>query len=141
MTVRAGDSGSGERNLQIVQEYLRTIERNAPFDEVAAYFAPDVVQREFPNRLVPDGATRGLAELAEAAARGRNVVTSQRYEVKSAVASDDRVAIEARWVGVLAIPFGSIPAGGELTAHFGVFFELCDGLILSQHNYDCFDPW
>lgn len=51
------------------------------------------------------------------------------------------MAIEARWIGVLAIPFGRIPAGGELTAHFGVFFRLRDGRIVSQNNYDCFDPW
>ena len=128
-------------NLQIVLEYLRSIERGAPFEEVAEFFAPDVVQREFPNQIVPAGATRGLKELGEAAARGRNVITTQRYEVQSALAGGDQVAIEARWIGVLAIPFGRIPAGGELTAHFGVFFRLRDGRIVSQNNYDCFDPW
>lgn len=128
-------------NLRVIEDYLRAIERAAPFEEVAAFFAPDVVQHEYPNQLVPQGATRGLDELREAAARGRKVVTSQRYEIRSAIAAGDRVAIEARWVGVLAVPFGSIPAGGELTAHFGVFFQLRDGRIVSQHNYDCFDPW
>ena len=95
----------GHKNLRVVQEYLQAIERGAPFEEVGAFFAPDVVQREFPNQLVPQGATRGLQELAEAAARGRKVVTSQRYEVQSAIAVGDRVAIEARWIGVLAVPF------------------------------------
>lgn len=131
----------GVRNLEIVREYFRAIERGAPFEEVGAFFAPDVVQREFPNQLVKDGATRGMAELAEAAARGRNVVTAQRYEVQSALAVGDRVAVEVRWTGTLAIPFGKIPAGGDLTASFGVFFELRDGRITVQHNYDCFDPW
>lgn len=141
MTETADDLTEAGKNLRIVRRYLEAIERGAPFEEVGSYFAPDVVQREFPNQLVPAGATRGLAELAEAAARGRNVVSSQRYEIRSAIAMGDRVAIEARWTGVLAVPFGRIPAGGELTAHFGVFFQLRGGLILSQHNYDCFDPW
>lgn len=35
------------------------------------FFAEDVVQEEFPNRLVPNGATRDLAALKEAAARSR----------------------------------------------------------------------
>jgi ketosteroid isomerase-like protein len=68
-------------------------------------------------------------------------VQSQRYEVLSAIALGDRVAIEARWTATLLVPFGSIPAGGELTAHLGVFFQLRDGKIVLQHNYDCFEPW
>jgi ketosteroid isomerase-like protein len=128
-------------NLEIVKTYLRAIEDGAPFDELQRFFTDDVVQREFPNQLVPNGATRGLAELAEASARGRKVITAQRFDVKNAIADGDRVALEIIWTGVLAISFGRIPAGGELVAHFGVFFELRDGRIASQHNYDCFDPW
>ena len=30
--------------------------------------------------------------------------------------------------------------GDELAAH-AVFFELRDGRIAAQRNYDCFDPW
>lgn len=131
----------GQANLEIVKQYLRAIERGAPFEEVGSYFTPDVVQREFPNQLVPSGATRGLKELAEAAARGRAVVGAQTYDIQSAVAVGDSVAIEARWTATLLIPFGSIPAGGELTARFGVFFQMRDGRIASQNNYDCFDPW
>lgn len=29
----------------------------------------------------------------------------------------------------------------DAVARFGVFMELRDGKILSQHNYDCFDPF
>jgi len=131
----------GQKNLEIVRRYLCAIEEGLAFEELQGYFTPDVVQREFPNRLVPNGATRGLRELAEAAERGRNVVSRQRYEVQSAVAAGDRVAVEVRWIGTLAVPFGSIPAGGEMTASFAVFFEMHEGRIRAQHNYDCFDPW
>ncbi|HEX8617703.1 MAG TPA: nuclear transport factor 2 family protein [Thermoanaerobaculia bacterium] len=131
----------GLRNLEVIRRYLQAIERGAPFEEIAEYFTPDVVQREFPNRLVPDGATRDLEQLRQAAARGKDVVVSQRYEVRSALAVGGRVAIEATWIGVLAVPFGSVPAGGALTAEFGVFFRLRSGRIVSQHNYDCFNPW
>jgi ketosteroid isomerase-like protein len=128
-------------NLEIVKQYLASIESGAPFDEVAKYLAADVVQTEFPNRLVPDGATRRLPELAAAAASGRKVVSAQRYEIRNAVAQGEHVALEVKWTGTLAIPFGTIPAGGEMTAHFGVFFVVRDGRIQSQNNYDCFDPW
>lgn len=132
---------TAEASLQVVRDYLAAIERGEPFEVVGRFFTDDVVQEEFPNRLVPNGATRDLAALADAAARGRNVVTAQKYEVLNAIADGNRVAIEARWTGTLAIPFGSIPAGGDLTARFGVFFELRDGRIAAQRNYDCFDPW
>ena len=67
-------------NLDVIREYFGAIERAGSFEEVAHFLSPDVVQREFPNRFVPGGATRGLKELREAAERGRAVIQSQRYE-------------------------------------------------------------
>ena len=131
----------GQENLEIVKRYLASIESAAPFDEVKKYLAADIVQTEFPNRLVPDGATRRLPELAAAAASGRKVVSAQRYEIRNAVALAEHVALEVKWTGTLAIPFGTIPAGGQMTASFGVFFVVRDGRIQTQNNYDCFDPW
>lgn len=137
----AGDIRAGEENLEIVRSYLAAIERAAPFEELRELLSEDIVQREFPNRLLPNGATRGLAEIAEAAARGTSVMSRQRYEILSAVALRDRVALEVLWVGTLAVPFQSLPAGGEMRARFAVFFVVRDGRIQVQHNYDCFDPW
>jgi ketosteroid isomerase-like protein len=57
------------------------------------------------------------------------------------MAQNDRVAIEARWTGVLAIALGTLAAGSEIKASFAVFFHLRDGRIAMQRNYDCFDPW
>jgi len=51
------------------------------------------------------------------------------------------VAIELEWIGVLAIPIASIPAGGEMRAHFAIFLEFRDGKIVRQRNYDCFVPF
>ena len=56
------------------------------------------------NRLVPNGARRGLKELREASERGRKVMTAQRYEVLNAITSGDTVALEVRWTGTLAVP-------------------------------------
>lgn len=51
------------------------------------------------------------------------------------------MALEVLWTGTLAVPFGSIPAGGTMSAHFAVFLDFRDGKIVAQRNYDCFDPW
>jgi ketosteroid isomerase-like protein len=125
-------------NLATARRYLEAIERR---EACEAFFADDVMQEEFPNRLMPQGATRDLAALRDAAERGRKVMAAERYEVLNAVASSDRVALEVRWTGTLAVPFGTIPAGGQMRAHFAVFLEFRGGKIVRQHNYDCFDPW
>jgi predicted ester cyclase len=107
--------------LRLARDYLESIGNT---DELGGlrFFADDVIQIEFPNRLVP-------------------IVTSQRFEVVNAIASENQVAVEAIWTGTLAVPFGSIPAGGQMRARFAIFLTYRDGKIVRQHNYDCFDPW
>jgi hypothetical protein len=53
----------------------------------------------------------------------------------------NRVALETLWVGVLAVPFGALPAGGEMRAHFAMFIEFDGDRIRAQRNYDCFEPF
>jgi ketosteroid isomerase-like protein len=129
-----------EKNLEIARQYLASIGQGEPEDNLA-FFAEDVVQVEFPNRLLPEGATRDLAALREATQRGRQVMTAQRFEVLNAIASGEQVAIETNWIGTLAVPFGNTPAGGQIRARFAIFLTFRDGKIVRQHNYDCFDPW
>ena len=127
------------KNLETARRYLESV--GQPNADTLSFFADDVVQVEFPNRLVPDGATRDLAALREAAVRGSKVMTAQRYEVLNTIASGDQVAVEANWIGTLAVPFGNTPTGGEMRARFAIFLTFRDGKIVRQHNYDCFDPW
>ena len=132
---------SGSSNIATARRYLEALERGVEGEELAAFFAPEVVQEEFPNRLVPDGARRDLAGLLEGRMRGKQVMRSERYEVRNALASGDRVALEVLWSGTLAIELGSLPAGGVMRAHFGVILDFRDGRIVAQRNYDCFEPW
>jgi ketosteroid isomerase-like protein len=125
-------------NLDRAKSYFSAIEARA---DVNSYFAGDVVQREFPNRLLPRGATRDLAALNEARERGRHAVQGERYEIVNAVEQGDRLALEVIWSATLLVAVGSIPVGGTLRAHFGVFLHYREGLIAAQHNYDCFDPF
>ena len=128
-------------HLETIQAYLSAIERRAPFEEISQFIAPDVEHREFPNRVVPNGAKGGLKEMREASARGRTVITSERYEVLNAVSEGDRVALEIQWTGVLAVAYGKLVPGDSIRARFGVFFELKEGRIIRQNNYDCFEPF
>jgi len=130
-----------ETNLALVRRYLEALERGMTSAAVSDFFTPDVVQEEFPNRLMPQGARRGIADLKAAAERGNKVMSAQSFTLLHAVASGNHVAVEVQWVGILAVPYGSLSVGGEMRARFAIFLEIRDGKIAAQHNYDCFDPW
>ena len=134
-------SPSSADNLAIAKRYLAAIEQGATGDALATFFAPDVVQEEFPNRLTPSGSRRGLAEMLEGAVLGQQATSAQRYEIVHAVASGDDVVLEVQWSATLRVPLGSIQAGGEMRARFAVFLEFRDGMIVRQRNYDCFEPF
>lgn len=126
------------RNLQIVREFLTALENGATGDALGHFFAPEVLQQEFPNRLNPKGSINGLGEILDAAERGRQAVADQRFEIRNAVVDGERVAMEVFWSGRLKKELGTLPIGGEISAHFAVFLEFRDGKIIAQNNYDCF---
>jgi ketosteroid isomerase-like protein len=128
-------------HADLIRRYLDAIEAGATGDALAAFFTPDVEQVEFPNRLVATGATRDLAAILDGAVRGQAVLRSQRFDLHRVIEAGDAAAAEATWTGVLAVPLGTIPAGGEMRARFAMVFEIRDGRIARQHNYDCFDPF
>jgi ketosteroid isomerase-like protein len=132
---------SAARNIAVAREYLQAVERFATGDDLAKYFTPDVVQQEFPNRLVPQGAQRGLAEMLAGSERGKELLKQQTLAVKNTVADGNFVAVEFEWTGVLAQPIGHLAAGDSMRAHIAAFLEFtADGRIKNQRNYDCYQP-
>ena len=128
-------------NLALVRRYLAAVASGTTGDALAEFYAPDVVQEEFPNRLMAASARRDLAAILDAAVRGQSVMTAQSFEVLNALVHGDQVALEVQWIGTLALPFGALPAGGQMRARFAQFFQLRAGKIVAQRNYDCFDAW
>jgi len=128
-------------NLALVREYLGALEAGEAGPSLRRFFTSDAIQVEFPNRLNPGGGRSDLATMLERSLQGKQLLRSQEYRVISAVAGGDRVAVEADWTGILATPAAGLPAGGTMRAHFAMFFELVEGRIHRQHNYDCFEPW
>lgn len=129
------------RNLEAAHAYLAAVEAGATGDVLAAHLHPDLVQREHPNRLVPQGATRDLKDVLEGAVKGQNVVTRQRYEVIAAMEQGDSVAMEVQWSAVLKVPVGTLKAGESMRAAFAVFLTFRDGKVVHQRNFDCFDAF
>ena len=88
-------------NIEIARRYLARLSDGADADEIAAFYAPDVVQEEFPNRLMPNGATRDLAALKEGRVRGLALLRTERLELLNAVADGDQVALEVVWTATI----------------------------------------
>ena len=84
------------------------------FDEVAAFLHPEVLQEEYPNRLVARGKTRRLDGIRAAFEAGQNSVSTQKYEVRTLLSDGASVALEVDWEGTLAIPFGALKPGDVL---------------------------
>jgi len=122
----------------IVRAYLKAIEAR---QDSLAFFTDDAVQEEFPNALVPAGARRTIEDLKAANARGKNVLTSETYEIVTLIETGDLVACEVLWRGVLAVPLRSLKPGDSMKARFAVFFEFRGDKIRRQRNYDCFEPF
>jgi ketosteroid isomerase-like protein len=127
--------------VAIIHAYFAAVAAGARGDALAAFYQPDAIQDELPNRLNPHGARRDVGQILAAADRGAGSVRDQRYQVLSAIADGDRVATEVSWSATLAMALGPLPEGFVMKARFAVFFELRDGRIAAQRNYDCFDPW
>ena len=123
---------------QIVRNYLKAIEQRR---DVSAFYAPEMVQEEFPNLLSPAGARREIAELKAAATRGRHVMKSETYEIVSLVEANDIVAVEIVWRGVLGVALRTLEPGDEMRARFAAFFEFEGDRIRRLRNYDCFEPF
>lgn len=129
-----------ETTTEIALRYHRAVAAGATGDELAAFFTTDVVQRELPNLLFPEGATRALPDILAAALAGRGKLRRQTYDIRNAVASGDKVALEVEWTGELAVALGPLPAGHVLRAHIAAFLDFRDGRICGQRNYDCYEP-
>lgn len=107
--------------IERAKAFMRAVASMAPAHEIEAFYAPDVVQEEFPNRLLPNGALRDLAALREAGEKGRKVMSAQTIEIVNAVGSGECVVLEAIWTGTLAIAMGNLKLRSDQGA-------LCAGL-------------
>src|SRR5262245_40712141 len=107
-------------NLETALRYVEALSSGKDAEEIGRFFAPDVIQEEFPNRLVPNGATRDLAALKEGRTRGKALLSAERYDVAGALVDGDRVALELRWTATIGIKAGPFEPGQEMRARFAI---------------------
>lgn len=122
----------------LARRYLRALEERTSLTHL---LHDEAILEVLPNRLDPKGTRRKKAEALIDVERGRKILSTERYEVTSALSAGDRVALELTWTGVLAVALGALKAGDSLRARCSMHFVMRDGQILSQTNYDCFEPF
>lgn len=130
-----------DKNIYLIRTYLNALQNGEAGDALRRFFTDDVRQVEMPNQLNNRGQESNLEHILQRSQQGLKILQRQQYEIVSEIGQGDRVAVEARWTGVLAIALGTLAAGTEMKASFAMFFHFRDGRIDLQRNYDCFDPW
>jgi ketosteroid isomerase-like protein len=124
--------------LERCRAYLAAVAANADF---TVHLHPEVIFEERPNRVAPAGRVSDLAALRLGAARGQELLRSQRFEVVAGFAAGAQVVLEVVWTGVLAVALATLAPGDALTAQCAMIFELREGKIFRQRNYDCYAPF
>ena len=128
-------------NLELARRYLRILERDVADPELLALFDPEFVLHEQPNRLNPNGRTLTMKAMAELTAKAKQIIVDQSYSIENELAVGDEVALEVGWVGRFSLAFASTPAGQPIRARLAMFLTFRAGKILSQRNYDCYEPF
>lgn len=129
-----------QTHIDTVRHYLKSIERG-DWEAARQGFAAHAVQIEQPNRLKPGGDRRTLDQMAADFEKGKTLLVRQTYEIRAYAETPSFLMAEVTWRGTLAIPVGDMEAGDEMVAHSALAFSFEDGKIVSQRNYDCFEPF
>jgi ketosteroid isomerase-like protein len=136
----SGPRGGGavpSSNFDLARNYLDALSEGKGPEEIAAFYAGDATQEEFPNRLRPNGAVRNLDLIKQARSRGLALLSSEQYDLRGATGFGSQVAMEVQWTGTVSKTTGAFVTGQKLDARFALFLKFRDGLIVRQRNYDC----
>ncbi len=125
--------------LAVARAYLKAVEAGTTA-ELRRHLTTDFVQREWPNPMSPEGASRNLPEVLQAAERGQDVVADQVFQIATEAVDGDRVIMEVNWSATLRVDFPDAPAGTRIRARVAIFLLIRDGLVAAQQNYDHYLP-
>lgn len=130
-----------EANLAAARHYLELVERFAQPDEFAGVLHPAIQHEEYPNLLMKNGSKRDYDTMVVGPQQGRKILSENPYEIINSFAAGDWVTLEVVWTGTLAIPLGAMPVGYMMRAQIATILQFKDGMIITQHQYDCYDPF
>lgn len=129
-------------NIDLVKCYVSAVER-FDLDEVESLIDGEMTFEELPNRIRPAGGTDNHEAILAGLVRAgeRKVLSSQLYVLGDIVDAGDRVIVEGRWEGTMAVPLGRLHVGDKMIAHLCMIFGIRNGKIAWQRNYDCYEDF
>lgn len=116
----------------VIEGYLAAIESH-DLERVATWLHDDIEVIEHPNKISPTGRVYGKVALREAGERGKALLASEDYEIRSWIIDGDRAAVQMVWTGTLH-------EGPQMTAQICSVITVKDAKIWRQEQYDCFVP-
>ncbi|MCX2949733.1 nuclear transport factor 2 family protein [Lentzea sp. NEAU-D7] len=112
----------------------RALEAGESGSALRRFFTADAVTVEHPNLVKPPGARSSAEEMIANSEKGAELLSSQKYDVHSAVVSGSTAILRPTWTGVLR-------DGRQLVAHIAQFVDTRDGLISAIETFDCYEPF
>jgi ketosteroid isomerase-like protein len=123
----------------VIERYLTLIaDPTADPAAIGELLDPEARFIEHPNLFSPRGSERDRAQVLASLKQGRVLVHEQRFDVIDHLVAGDTIATRAVWTGTLAVEAPPFAAGARLRADSSMYFDVRDGRIVRQENYDCF---
>jgi ketosteroid isomerase-like protein len=124
-------------NFQIARGLVAAWNEGASADEVATFYADDVVVETSPNRPLPGGSTMDIDGLHAARRAAQERWSEEHYDLRGATGGGGLVAMEFLWTGSPRTEHPPFAAGERVKGRVAMFLHFRDGLIVRQRNYVC----
>ncbi|TAP43902.1 nuclear transport factor 2 family protein [Arthrobacter sp. S39] len=134
----AEEMSLGKPPLELVLDFVRTLEAGGGAARIRPFLADGFVLVEAPHLLAPAGSTRTLEQVLAGADNSAGVVANQKFEIRRTTCEQGRVVLEADWSATSLMDLRYWDAGETIRARTSSVFEVRDGRIVSQDSYDCY---
>jgi ketosteroid isomerase-like protein len=124
----------------VARFFRRFVSFSTEWKDYEQVLAPDFSQKEFPSPANPKGVTLNAAELLRKIGEQRKQLSAQHFEITNHIETDNQVAVEILWTGLLAADLGPFRKGKNIKANLCMVFEFRDEKILLQRVYDSHEP-
>lgn len=124
--------------LELVLDFIRTLEAGGDGGAIGRFLAADFVLVEAPHLLAVEGSTRTRGQAMACLDQSGEVVADQKFEIRRTTCEGGRVVVEADWSARTLMDLRYWDAGETIRARTSSVFEVRGGLIISQDSYDCY---
>lgn len=124
--------------LELVLDFIRTLEAGGDGRAIGRFLAADFVLVEAPHLLAAEGSIRTRDQAMAGLDQSGEVVADQKFGIRRTTCEGGRVVVEADWSARTLMDLRYWDAGETIRARTSSVFEVRDGLIISQDSYDCY---